>query len=52
MPYLASRSGEMLTSRNVRASDLKHVPSAPKYVSAHFVFQLLRLVGGEKSALG
>ena len=33
MPYyLASRSGEMLASHDVRASDLKYVPSAPKYV--------------------
>ena len=33
MPYyLASRSGEMLASRDVQASDLKYVPSAPNYV--------------------
>ena len=42
----------MLTSCDVQASDLKYMPSAPNMFSAHFVFQLLRLVGGDKSALG
>ena len=54
MPYyLASRSREMLTSRDVRASDLKYVPSAPKYVFGTLrISALLGLVGGDKSALG
>ena len=53
MPYyLASRSGEVLTSRDVRASDLKYMPSAPKYVFGTLRISAVSLVGGDKSALG
>ena len=50
---LASKSEEMLTSRNVRASVPKYMPSVPKYIFRDTLhYQLLLFVEEANPALG